>query len=257
VVARSSPLPQGLSAMVNEGAPVTPRPAATVLLADPAVAPWRLLMMRRPGVADFAPGAYVFPGGAVHVGDEELGDVNQVAALRELFEEVGVLLARRADGRFARDRDGGRLRARLESGETWASALRGLGLTLALDRLVFLARWITPEAVSRRFDTRFYLARRPAGQTVHPQPGEVVEWLWTAPAEALEPGGPTLVHATRRVLESVAGEPDAVRLMARLRRRRETPPIMPRVVRRPDGGLEVVDDWAWAGAQRQWSRHRS
>ncbi len=244
VVARSSPLPDGLAAKVNEGAPVTPRPAASILLIDASVAPWRLLMMRRPRAADFAPGAYVFPGGSVHADDSELGDGDRVAAARELFEEVGLLLARRADGRFARDADCGGLRQRLEARTGWTAALRALGLTLALDRLVFLARWITPEAVSRRFDTRFFVARRPAGQTVHPQAGEVAEWLWTSPAAALEPGGPMLVHATRRILESVAGEPDAARLMARLRRRPETPPVMPRVVRRPDGGFEVEDDGA-------------
>jgi 8-oxo-dGTP pyrophosphatase MutT (NUDIX family) len=165
-----------------------------------------------------------------------------VAAVRELFEEVGLLLARRRDRRFARDRECGRLRERLEAGVPWPAALRSLELTPALDRLVFLARWITPEVVARRFDTRFYVARRPPGQTVHPQPGEVADWLWTSPAEALAPGGPTLVHATRRILESVAGEPDAVRLIARLRRRAETPAVMPRVVRRPDGGFEIVED---------------
>ena len=111
--------------MVNEGAPVTPRQAATILLVDASVVPWRLLMMRRPGAADFAPGAYVFPGGSVHAEDSELGDVNQVAAVRELFEEVGLLLARRADGRFARDRDCGRLRERLVAGEAWTAAVRG------------------------------------------------------------------------------------------------------------------------------------
>lgn len=228
--------------MVNRGAPVTPRPAATVLLVDASVSPWRLLMMRRPGGADFAPGAYVFPGGSVHEEDARLGDVDRAAAVRELFEEMGVLLARRPDRRFARDRECRLLRERLAAGAGWTDALVSLGLAPALDRLVFLARWITPEAVARRFDTRFYVARRPPGQTVHPQPGEVAEWLWIAPADALAPGGPTLVHATRRILESVAGEPDAARLIARLRRRPETPPVMPRVVRRPDGGFEILED---------------
>jgi 8-oxo-dGTP pyrophosphatase MutT (NUDIX family) len=221
---------------------VTPRPAATVLLVDPSASPWRLLMMRRPGGADFAPGAYVFPGGSVHPEDAELGDVDRAAAVRELFEEMGLLLARRRDRRFARDRECDRLRERLAAGDSWIAALRSLELAPALDRLAFLARWITPEAVSRRFDTRFYVARRPPGQTVHPQPGEVADWLWVSPAEALAPGGPTLVHATRRILESVADEPDAARLIARLRRRPETPPVTPRVVRLPDGGFEIVED---------------
>jgi recombination protein RecT len=242
MVAERSSIPEGLSGLVNRGAPVTPRPAATVLLVDASVSPWRLLMMRRPGGADFAPGAYVFPGGSVHEEDALLGDVNRAAAVRELFEEVGVLLARRPDGRFARDRECLRLREHLAAGASWPAALGELGLAPALDRLVFLARWITPEAISRRFDTRFYLARRPPGQTVHPQTGEVAEWLWISPAGALAPDGPTLVHATRRILETVAGEQDAPRLIARLRRRSETAPVTPRVVRRPDGGFEIVED---------------
>jgi recombination protein RecT len=240
-VADRSPIPQGLAGMVNPGAPVTPRPAATVLLVDASVSPWRLLMMRRPGGADFAPGAYVFPGGSVHDEDARLGDVGRAAAVRELFEEVGVLLARRRDGRFARDPDCGRLRERLAAGVAWPAALAELSLTPALDRLVFLARWITPEAVARRFDTRFYIARRPSGQTIHPQAGEVADWLWISPADALAEGGPTLVHATRRILESVAGEPDAARLIARLRRQPETPPVTPRVVPKPEGGFQILD----------------
>jgi 8-oxo-dGTP pyrophosphatase MutT (NUDIX family) len=240
-VAERSAIPEGLAGMLNEGAPVTPRPAATVLLIDATVAPWRLLMMRRPGGADFAPGAYVFPGGSVHEEDGSLGDPCRVAAVRELFEEVGILLARRADRRFARNRECRLLRERLEAGTSWTEALRELELTLALDRLVYLARWITPEVVRRRFDTCFYLARRPWGQTVHPQPGEVAEWLWIAPSAALEPDGPTLVHATRRILESVAAEADARLLIARQRRRRETPPVTPRVVRRVDGGFDIVE----------------
>ena len=235
-------IPTGLSGMFNEGTPVTPRPAATVLLVDPAQRPWQVLMMRRPGGADFAPGAYVFPGGSVYAEDAELGDESRSAAVRELFEEVGILLARRSDRRFARNPECRRLRERLIAGADWIDALRGLELTPATDRLVFLARWITPEAVARRFDTRFYLARRPSGQTVHPQPGEVVSWTWTTPAGALAVDGLPLVHATRRILESVAGERDVSRLMTRLRRRPETPPVMPRVLRRPDGSFDVVED---------------
>jgi len=212
-----------------------------VLLIDPAQQPWQVLMMRRPGGADFAPGAYVFPGGSVHAEDGELGDESRSAAVRELFEEVGILLARRCDRRFARDRECSRLRDRLAAGVDWVDGLRELELTPAIDRLVFLARWITPEAVARRFDTRFYLARRPAGQTVHPQPGEVVGWTWTTPAGALAVDGLQLVHATRRILESVAGETDVSRLMTGLRRRPETPPVMPRLLRRPDGGFDVIE----------------
>jgi 8-oxo-dGTP pyrophosphatase MutT (NUDIX family) len=233
--------------MLNQGTPVTPRAAATILVIEGTGPGWRVLMMRRPGSAEFAPGAYVFPGGSLHAEDEAFGDASRAAGVRELFEEVGLLLARHADGRSARDGECRSLRALLADGTGWSEALSGLGLAPALDRLTFLARWITPEAVARRFDTRFYLSRRPAGQTVHPQPDEVSDWIWTRPVDALAPGGPTLVHATRRILQSVADEPDPSRLIARLRRRRETPPVMPRVVRRPDGTFEVLDETAPEG----------
>jgi 8-oxo-dGTP pyrophosphatase MutT (NUDIX family) len=221
--------------------PVVPRLAATVLLLDGAVRPWQVLMMQRPGGAEFLPGAYVFPGGAEHPEDGSFADASRAAGIRELFEEVGILLARRPDGRTARDADCGRLRDLLASGRAWVEALSELRLSPALDRLVFLARWVTPESVPRRFDTCFYVARRPSGQTVHPQPGEVADWCWISPAAALGPDGPRLVHVTRRVLESVAGEPDAARLIARLRRRRRSAPVRPRLVRRPDGTIEIVE----------------
>ena len=241
-------IPPGLSGMLNEGAPVAPRPSASVLLVDPAGPSWRLLMMRRPGGAEFAPSAYVFPGGSVHEEDRRFPDPSRAAAVRELFEEVGILLARRADGRTARPADCERLRHLLQLGRGWVPALRQAGLTPAFDRLVLLARWITPEVIARRFDTRFFLARRPPGQVVHPQVGEVEDWLWVAPEEALE-GRLTLVHATRRILESVATEADVRRLIARLRRRRrEVAPVQPRVVRLEEGGFRVVDPEEERGA---------
>src|SRR5262249_4486930 len=125
------------------------------------------------------------------------GDESRAAAGRELCEGVGTLGPRRSDRRFARNPECRRLRERLIAGADWIDALRGLELTPATDRLVFLARWITPEAVARRFDTRFYLARRPSGQTVHPQPGEVVSWAWTTPAGALAVDGPPPAPASR------------------------------------------------------------
>src|SRR5919201_2652668 len=126
-------IPPGLSGMLNEGPPVEPRSAATVVLAR-GLAPWEALLMRRPGGAEFAPGAYVFPGGSVHREDRSFPDHIRAAAVRELFEEVGVLLARRR-GRFARDRDCGGLRELLTSGLGWKQALAELDLELAFDRL--------------------------------------------------------------------------------------------------------------------------
>ena len=204
--------------MINEGPPVKPRPAATVLLLRGAD-PWQVLMMRRPGGADFAPGAHVFPGGSVHAEDRRLGGAFEGAAVRELFEELGILLARGPRG-FAAEADAERIRLRTVHGVSFPTALREAGLGPALEELVYFARWVTPELLRRRFDTRFYLARLPPGQEVHPQPGEVDEWLWTSPREALADPAFSMVFATRRVLEAVAVDSDIDSLLDRYRGRR-------------------------------------
>jgi recombination protein RecT len=224
--------------VLHDGPPVTPRPSASVLVLRGRER-WEVLMMRRPGGAEFAPGAYVFPGGSVHPEDARFADHLRAAGARELFEELGVLLARTGD-RCARDADCRRLRRLLEDGVGWAAALEQLGLRLALDRLAFLARWITPEPVRRRFDTRFYVARLPAGQREHPQPDEVTEWLWIRPRDALE--RLELVFATRSVLELVAEEPDAAALIRKLRRRRPGPVVIPRIEPLPGGRFRPVPE---------------
>lgn len=225
-----------LSTAIHDGPPVEPRPSATVVVARGS-APWQLLMMRRPGGAEFAPGAWVFPGGSVHASDALYPDPVRAAAVRELFEELGVLLARRSDRRFARDRECGLVRERLLAGEPFASALEGLGLTPAFDRLAYLSRWITPLPLRRRFDARFYVTKLPAGQREHPQAGEVVEWRWLSSTDAL--AELPLVPATRRVLESLAAEPDAAGLIRKLRRRRPGRAYLPRLIQR-DGQVDIV-----------------
>ena len=141
-------IPPGLSGLLNEGPPVEPRPAATVVLAR-GRDPWEVLLMRRPGGAEFAPGAHVFPGGSLHREDHSFPDETRAAAVRELFEEVGVLLARRSR-RFARDRDCGRLRELLGQGLAFPAALASLALEPAFDRLAYFARWVTPKPLRRR-----------------------------------------------------------------------------------------------------------
>jgi 8-oxo-dGTP pyrophosphatase MutT (NUDIX family) len=196
--------------------------------------------MHRPGGADFAPGAYVFPGGTVHSGDADLGDEIRAAAVRELFEEVGILMAR-DKGRFARDRDCERVRSLTAAGSSFGDALRQSGLEPAFDRLVLFARWVTPAPLRRRFDARFFLARLPAGQRIRPQEGEVTDWLWITPDRALNNPDLTLVYATRAVLESVAGVDEVRTLFARARRLKEVPIVQPRVVQ-TESGWEIVRD---------------
>jgi 8-oxo-dGTP pyrophosphatase MutT (NUDIX family) len=200
--------------------------------------PWELLLMRRPGGADFAPGAYVFPGGVVHDEDSTWGDEIAAAAVREVFEEVGILLAR-AGRRFARERDCVRIRDLVSGGSSFTNALRSSGMEPALDRLVLLTRWVTPAAMRRRYDARFYLAHVPAGQTVRVQTDEVSDWLWTTPARALSEPSITLVYATRRVLESVAMDEDVTKLFARVRRLKSVPVVEPRMVQ-TESGWEIV-----------------
>ena len=190
--------------------------------------------MRRPGGADFAPGAYVFPGGTVHAEDSQSGDEIAMAAVRELFEEVGILLARSGGG-FAGNHDCERLRELVAGGRGFGAALHAAGLEPAFDQLVLFARWVTPAQLRRRYDARFFLARVPDGQVVRPQEGEVTDWLWIAPNLALTDTRVTLVYATRMVLESVATAEDASALMARAKDRSEVPVVEPRLVRTESG----------------------
>jgi len=224
--------------MLHDGPPVEPRPSASVIVLR-GRAPFEVLMMRRPGGAEFAPNAYVFPGGSVQREDRALADFSRAAAVRELFEELGVLMARRPGGAFARQRDCLALRALLEGGAQWRAALARLHLVPALDRLAFLTRWITPEPLRRRFDARFYVCRLPAGQVEHPQPGEVADWQWVRPQEALR--SLEMVFATRQILASIADEPEAAGLMRKLRRRKEGPAILPRIVR-TGSSFEVIPE---------------
>jgi 8-oxo-dGTP pyrophosphatase MutT (NUDIX family) len=196
--------------------------------------PWELLLMRRPREADFAAGAYVFPGGVAHSEDSQWGDEIAAAAVRELFEEVGILLAR-GGSRFARDRDSEQVRVLVARGKSFSEALRSIGLQPALDRLVLLTRWVTPALLSRRYDARFYLARLPSGQTVRPEPGEVTDWLWVTPERALRDPAITLVYATKKVLESVNADEDATSLINRTRRLKNAPIVEPRMTRTESG----------------------
>jgi 8-oxo-dGTP pyrophosphatase MutT (NUDIX family) len=220
-------------AAINEEPPVTPRPSSTVLLVREGD-PWELLMVQRPGGADFAPGAFVFPGGSVHEDDRSFPDQLRAAAVRELFEEAGILLVEDA----AAD-DPARVRALVEQGSSFAEALRMAGVTPDFDSLVMFARWVTPAMLRRRFDARFYLARMPDGQSVSPREGEVVDWRWVAPRLALESAELNLVYATRAVLESVADAPDLETLFARARALGEIQAVEPRLVQ-TEAGWEVV-----------------
>jgi 8-oxo-dGTP pyrophosphatase MutT (NUDIX family) len=174
----------------------------------------------------------------VHADDHTSKDAIRAAAVRELFEEVGILLARHGK-RFARESDSEKVRLLIENGRTFAEALSHLALEPAFDRLVLFARWVTPALLRRRYDARFFLAQLPPHQVIHPQEGEVTDWLWIEPEKALASRELTLVYATRAVLESVAADRNAAKLLSRMRRLGEIPTVEPRMVQ-TESGWEVV-----------------
>jgi glyoxylase-like metal-dependent hydrolase (beta-lactamase superfamily II)/8-oxo-dGTP pyrophosphatase MutT (NUDIX family) len=186
---------------------VTPRAAATVVLMNHGANGPAVLLTHRPPTMAFAPDVHVFPGGAVDPGDadERLvarsavapaeaaaalgGDLDPVAAvaayvaaIRELFEEAGVLLAvtsSRADA-IAAARS-----ALLAGGRSFAEVADELDLRLGTNRLVPLSRWVTPPTLPRRFDARFFVAELPEGGAATFEGGEVVAHEWVRPDDAL------------------------------------------------------------------------
>lgn len=246
-------------------APATPSPAATlVLLRDRPAGPAEILMIQRHGKSRFAAGDYVFAGGKVEADDipddvERFvrgltpeaasarlgGDLGPrkalgywVGAIREAFEEVGILLAY--------DRQGGLVRftpenrARFEAHRTACQAanpafftmLRAEDLTLATDRLTYFAHWITPEEQPLRFDTRFFAAATPPQEPVV-DGHEIVALRWMTPSEAMEAfkrKDITLRLPTIKNLELVqSGGTRAEEILGALRGR-VVPTIRPRVL---------------------------
>jgi 8-oxo-dGTP pyrophosphatase MutT (NUDIX family) len=193
-----------------------PKHASTLLLLRPTSdGSFEVLLTRRPNEMKFLGGFYVFPGGSVGpedrsektlrrchglsaqearriLGDDlspELSLAHWVAVIRELFEEVGILLCVTERGAEPAVEDGHRLeekRQALVAGTLdFGSFLEAENLFCDLARAVYFSHRVTPEFYPIRFDTRFYLASLPAGQTALPQSEEVADSLWIAPQEAL------------------------------------------------------------------------
>ncbi|MBS3998206.1 MAG: NUDIX domain-containing protein, partial [Hydrogenophaga sp.] len=197
--------------------PATLRPAATVLLlrdsTDPARPGVEVLMTRRSMTASFAPGAYVFPGGGIDAADaqahgqstrratqSDLHLTQAIAAIRESFEELGVLLARRADGSHLGTTD----IATLDRKAPFAAQCAAHGLTLDGAEVFVLAHWITDRDLPRRFDVPFLVARMPDGQEPVADESEQFEPVWVRPADALArhaAGGFFIIFPTIRTLE--------------------------------------------------------
>jgi recombination protein RecT len=174
--------------------PATPRPAATVLLLRDSDAGIEVLMTRRSMTASFAAGAYVFPGGGVDAQDarshaqssrraaqSDLHLTQAIAAIRESFEELGVLIAKHHDGSSATQDD----IAAVDRKQPFAAQCAARGLTLCGADVFVLAHWITDRDLPRRFDVPFLVARMPQGQTPVADEAEQFEPVWVRPADAL------------------------------------------------------------------------
>lgn len=235
-------------------------------------APLEVLMLRRSLRADFVGGAHVFPGGAldptdataraerVCTGRDDAGAsailgvgsgglAYWVAAVRECFEESGLLLARTADGaipafddpgvaaRFSLHRE--RLHARAAS---FLDVCEEEGLTLDVGALHYFAHWITPEGATRRYDTRFFVAAAPEHQTPTHDARETISEMWVRPADALErhrAGAMELILPTICNLQAIGRFGTAADLLAAASALGDVPAILPRVVA-GSGGARVL-----------------
>jgi recombination protein RecT len=259
-------LPPGFAERVEhppeEAAPT--RPAATAVLLRDSIAGPEVLLLKRLRSAGFVPGAWVFPGGRVDTEDaamellEVLGPVPRgadgaywLAAIREVFEETGVLLARREEAPGAAplstaawaagDSAAAELqkwRDALLAGEaTLLDALRGIGAVPDVSRMVYCSHWITPVAEPKRYDTRFFLAAMPEGATVAVDEREMSDAVWLTPADAMhrfQQGTLPMVFPTVKTIQRLAAY-DSVDAMLAAFRAADVPALLPRLVRTEQG----------------------
>ncbi len=213
------------------------RPAATVIIVRDAEQDFEIFMLKRTSAAAFAGGMYVFPGGRVdgedhlHKYDERrVGPSEQqaaqrhalgpewrgywVAGIRESFEEAGLLLAYTPDGELLAYEDDAAqarfdaYRGPLHAGELTLGAIcERENLKLAVDHIHFYNRFVTPLGRPRRFDTRFFIAAAPPGQTGRHDDKETVDSIWISPRDALRRNDKKqfdLMRVTRLQLEDLA-----------------------------------------------------
>jgi len=268
----SEALPEGLAEKVDDPAliPAPPRPAATVVLLRDTDEGMEALLLRRHGRSGFAADAWVFPGGVVDKADRaadlaqhmdgptpagwaaRLGIEDEwealgyaAAAIREAFEEAGILLSRPDPASTLQPHAAEALevarRALLNEVVSLRDVAIGNGLRLAGDELIYIAHWITPEPEPRRYDTRFFAARAPEGAECVVHDAEMTDHAWLRPARAVERfrAGelrllPPTVHTLARL--AVFGAWDDLRAALA---DAPVPAITPRM-QRTDGGVAIV-----------------
>lgn len=224
-------------------APVAPREAASVILLRPRAGDGaaEVFLLRRHRGASFMASSFVFPGGAVDQGEDDL----RLTAARELFEEAGVLLCAGSTPAAALRP----LRQRLAAGEAFPALLAEAGLRLDLACLTPFSHWITPSAEAKRFSAHFFVATLPAGQTPRFDAAETVDEAWREPGEALELARelrlpPPQLRTLRDLAACARGGPEAVHALARARAG-AIRPIVPRFLADPAAphGFALLLPW--------------
>ena len=253
--------------------PALPKPSATILLLRERGEELEVLMVVRHHQIDFASGALVFPGGKVDphdhapevrsrtrgAADWDDGELAlRAAAIREAFEESGILLARKRGGDTLVP--GTELEAlqpfrdRLNAGGTGiGTVLEMADLELACDLLVPFAHWITPEFMPKRFDTHFFLAEAPEGQGAVHDGSESVDSVWINPERALSEaaeGKWTIIFPTRMNLTKLARAKSVAGAMAAARSA-SIVPVVPWIEQTEDGPVLCIPEEAGYGAVRE------
>ena len=247
-------------AMEPTAAPNTapPRPASTVLLLRDSAEGMEVFMVVRHHQIDFASGALVFPGGSLDKEDNEIaadplrcvaaegvdqaGRAFRVAAIRETFEECGVLLARPRGSKALVDAARVDAIAKNAKDKTFGQLIAEEDLELALDLLVPFAHWITPTALPKRFDTHFFVAAAPADQLALHDGHESVDSVWINPARALEEaktGKYTIIFATRLNVEMLGRQNDVASALEAARSRKIVT-VQPEALKKDDGSKGFI-----------------
>jgi 8-oxo-dGTP pyrophosphatase MutT (NUDIX family) len=244
--------------MTDPAKAVAAVPAATVLLLRDAPG-FEVLMVKRHHQIDFASGALVFPGGKTHpsdsgdgwaqrtIGWDETAPLERalrIAAIREAYEETGILLARHADlSHFGGDERSGAARDGVVARpESFFELVLELDLKLDLAALAVFARWITPAMMPKRFDTWFFVAAAPPDQLAVCDGWETVDAEWIEPLEALRlaaAGERSVIFPTRMNLRLLAEAANAADAADRARARKLVT-VLPEMIDGPDGRRLVI-----------------
>lgn len=261
---RSCPLLLYIVGMNMDTAPPQPRTAATTLLVRDTPG-FEVLMVKRHAAARVGPNALVFPGGGLDESDrdplwtseviglegDEADRALRICALRELYEETAILVARsRASGDWRIGPQAAAARGEVLAGElSFRDLVRRLDLVLDLSSLTPFARWITPQTVGRRFDATFFIVTAPDDQLAASDGFETVSAEWLAPSAILQSWseqGCELMFPTRMNLQLLAASSACAEAVARARAR-TVRPVQPRLEQRADGAVLVIPEDAGYG----------